>query len=98
MSAPAHRGPDFVHRRTRTTDILELFKARPGVWIDVHELAHVGGFASWRSRVSEARQIVVQAGDGSIEWNNNSLDSAYRFVPFIRLGDDPGQYREARLF
>jgi hypothetical protein len=98
MSAPAHRGPDFAQRRRRLDLILELFQSRPGQWISVHELARVGGFTAWRTRTSEARQQLVKAGAGTIEWNHEQIEGAYRFVPFVRLGPDPSQYREQRLF
>lgn len=32
-----------------------LFKANPGVWLDGRRLAEVGGYAAWRTRVSELR-------------------------------------------
>jgi hypothetical protein len=94
MTARAHLGPQIAGRQSRTQDVLALFKASPGRWIDVHTLAHVGGFAAWRSRVSDARQIVVKGGEGNIEWNGVPEESAYRFTPFVALGPDPAHYRE----
>lgn len=32
------------------------FKARPGQWIDAHELLGVAGFAAWRTRISDLRR------------------------------------------
>jgi hypothetical protein len=98
MSARAHRGPDVAHRRRRLDLILEYFISHPGEWIDVHTLAHVGGFAAWRSRVAEARVQLRDKGQGSIEWNGEQIESAYRFVPWIPLAGDPGTYRAAKLF
>lgn len=47
--APAPEGDDFVAKVARH------FMARPGQWVDYRELATVGGFGAWRTRVSDAR-------------------------------------------
>ena len=56
---------------------------RPFEWVDVRTLADIGGFAGWRTRVSQARQIVADRRAGSIEWNHNIKASAYRYVPVL---------------
>ena len=61
--------------------MLEHFIERPFVWVDVRTLAEIGGFAGWRTRVSQARQIVTDRQCGAIEWNNQIKASAYRYVP-----------------
>ena len=73
-----------IDRRVNyTTTVLDLFLARPCAWIDVRTLAEIGGFAAWRSRVSDARQIVNERRSGVIEWNNQIKSSAYRYVPVV---------------
>jgi hypothetical protein len=39
-----------------TERVAELFKAKPGVWIDGRTLAQHGGAYAWRSRVSDCRK------------------------------------------
>src|SRR5207244_7054663 len=78
-----------AQRRASRTDLVErLFRSRPGEWISAAELFHVGGMCAWRSYVSDARKRVKAAGDGDIDWNGDVHESAYRFVPFVRLGRD----------
>lgn len=67
-------------RQSKTEDVLALLYAKPSEWIGVHELAEVGGFAGWRSRVVEAR-IVIEKDGGQLVWNENCRQSAYRFIP-----------------
>ena len=74
---------ELDRRATYTTAVLELFLSRPFAWIDVRTLAEIGGFAAWRTRVSDARQIVTDRRSGVIEWNNQIKASAYRYVPAV---------------
>ena len=53
------------------------------MWVDVRTLAEIGGFAGWRTRVSQARGIVTDRRCGAIEWNHNIKASAYRYVPVL---------------
>jgi hypothetical protein len=78
-------------RKSRTDRIEELFRSRPGAWINVPELADVGGFCAWRTRVADARQRIEQVGDGTIEWNRNIRASAYRWVPLTRDETPPAR-------
>jgi len=72
-----------INKRTgKRDDIIALFQSKPLQWIGVHELAHVGGFASWRTRVSEARQVIEKDG-GSLKWNEDCRKSAYMFLPYV---------------
>ena len=68
---------EMQRRQGKTQAVIELFQLRPGVWIDAGTLAKVGGFCAWRTRVSDARKAL----DGSLEWNGDVRESAYRFVP-----------------
>jgi hypothetical protein len=36
--------------------VAAYFKAKPGQWIEWHELAAIGGAMAWRTRVSNARR------------------------------------------
>lgn len=40
---------------TLTDKVAEVFRCRPGQWIDGHVLADTGGYAGYRTRVSELR-------------------------------------------
>lgn len=82
---------ELASRDTLTTRVLRLFLSRPGAWIDVYELAGVGGFAGWRTRVSQARHIIERAGLGQIEWNGKARESAYRFVQMVPVQPDAAQ-------
>jgi len=68
-------------RESRTAAVLAWFLAHPSAWIGVRRLADIGGFAAWRTRVSDARQIVSDRGLGRIVWNEDSKDSQYRYLP-----------------
>ena len=74
---------DFAVRATLTDAVLALFLSRPGVWIDVHELAQVGGFCGFRTRVSEARKRFERDYRGTVVWNGKQRSSAYRYVPVV---------------
>ncbi len=76
---------EFARRANKTADVLALFRRKPLTWIGVHELAHVGGFAAWRTRVSDARKV-LEADGGSLVWNENRDESAYMFKPYVPLG------------
>jgi hypothetical protein len=50
------------------TDIVEdFFVSRPGERIECYGLARIGGFAGWRTRVSEARIRLEAAHRGTIK-------------------------------
>lgn len=76
----APEGDDFVAKVARH------FLARPGQWVDYRELATVGGFGAWRTRVSDARHRygltienrwrTVTTSDG-----RRYRVSEYRYVP-----------------
>ena len=87
--------PDFAQRQSRTQAVMAEFRAHPGEWISVHRLAHVGGFAAWRSRVAEGRKL-FEAEGLTIEWNGIVLESAYRLRPMPQ-GRSSTTYRERLL-
>ncbi len=82
---------EIERRASYTAAVLDLFLSRPFQWIDVRELADVGGFSGWRTRVSDARQIVTDRQCGAIEWNNQIKASAYRYVPVLPKPTPPVQ-------
>lgn len=85
-------------RQTYTQKVIALFKSRPLEWLTVQELAQVGGFAAWRSRISDARQI-LEAEGGTLEWNHKIRLSAYRWLPYRKLGRDSAEPdRQPELF
>lgn len=63
-------------RQTFTSRVAAYLTARAGEWVDAHELARVGGFAAWRTRVSNARTqfgLVIEnrvrtVRDGDRQW------------------------------
>lgn len=77
-------------RTSKREAIERYFREHPGVWIGVHTLAHIGGFAAWRTRVSEARLLFESEG-GSLTWNQSSLDSQYMYRPQAPLGRDASE-------
>lgn len=78
-----------VERRASRTDLVEeLFRRRPLEWITAVELAKVAGLCAWRTRVADARRRFKRGREGTVEWNESIQASAYRYVPFQRLGRD----------
>lgn len=79
---------EIQRRQSKTDAVIALFRSQPLAWIGIHQLAHVGGFAARRTRISNARAIlekIYAANDpdgGTIVWNNDVHDSAYMFVPW----------------
>lgn len=71
---------ELERRRSRADECERLFRSRPNVWITATELATVGGFCAWRTRVADVRHRVRTNGEGTIEWNRRVRESAYRFV------------------
>lgn len=78
---------ELQRRHSHTLAVLDLLKSQPRQWIDIHAIAAVGGFASWRTRVSEARAIAEAHEHATVEWNGSVKASAYRYRP-LPLGRD----------
>ena len=36
--------------------VATYLKQRPDVWVDGRELSHIGGYAAWRTRISDLRR------------------------------------------
>ena len=63
-----------------TLQVAELFKSKPGQWIDGMTLAAIGGQYAWRSRVSDCRKLgmVVQNRQRKV---GRRVISEYRYQP-----------------
>ncbi len=85
---------EYARRASRTVAMLDLFTARPHVWIPADVLAQVGGFCAWRTRVSDARFRLEEERRGTVEWNGDVKASAYRYVPAVPVA----QPEQASLF
>ena len=73
FSAPA--------RETLTDKMEANFKQWPNRWLDVLELAEIGGIGGWRTRVSECRRdrgLNIQ--QRLIRWPDGRNRSQYRLV------------------
>ncbi len=66
---------------TMTERVRVLFLSRPGEWVDGRELAQVGGYAAWRSRVVDCRQQFGMAIENKTERRPHLTVSAYRYTP-----------------
>ena len=80
-----------AERRTFATDaVCDLFKRHEREWIPWRDFAKIAP-CSWRTRISEARRRLKAVG-GTVEWNNSTKDSQYRYLPFQRQGRDASAY------
>jgi hypothetical protein len=79
---------ELARRKTARECVYELLLERQQQWVGIHDLARVGGFAAWRTRVSECRELAARDGS-EILWNGSVKDSKYMLRP-KRLGRDAG--------
>lgn len=62
--------------------VADLFKARPGMWLDGLEIAAIGGCYASRTRISECRtQLGMDIRNRVRRLPNGSRRSEYRYVP-----------------
>ena len=62
--------------------VATLFRAYPGEWLDGRELAKVGGYAGWRTRVSDLRKPPYgMTIENRTRRSNGFTVSEYRFLP-----------------
>src|SRR5580765_9014458 len=80
---------EAARRQSRTNLVEDLFRARPGAWISVSELAARGGFCGWRTRIADVRRRLKRAGEGDVDWNGTVRASAYRWVRVTREAPAP---------
>lgn len=78
-----------LDRSTRA--VAELFARHPYVWVSYRDLADVGGFGGWRTRVSNARRQLGWRIDN--KWHEVKREdgtkyrvSFYRYVPDDQQG------------
>ncbi len=85
-------------RETVNERVRALFLSKPNHWFGVKQLAKVGGFAAWRTRVSQVRTAFESADEGTIQWNGDVKDSRYRYLKQKPIGPDAAVPRERKLF
>lgn len=76
-------------RRPSLADRMAMyFKAFPDQWLDVGDLASVGGIGGWRTRVSDLRHAPYgMVIDNRLEhWPDGRTRSQYRYVPAGQRG------------
>ena len=66
---------------SRLEAIRALFVARPHDWIDGRQLAQVGGYAAWRTRVSDCRRQFGMRIENEVETRPDLTISRYRYIP-----------------
>lgn len=64
-----------------TEKVRALFLANPGRWIDGREIAQVGGYAGWRTRISDCRKDFAMQIENEYERRPNLTISRYRYTP-----------------
>ena len=64
-----------------TEAVRALFIARPHEWIDGRQLAQIGGYAAWRTRLSECRQRYQMRIDNEVIRHEDHTVTRYRYVP-----------------
>ena len=75
---------EIARRQSAKDAVVDLFKAKPLMWIPWRELAKVGGACAWRTRISDARRVLKSEG-GEIDWNRKPMQSAYMYRPYVKL-------------
>lgn len=66
---------------TFTEKVAKHFQQHPRVWIDCRELAQIGGFMAWRSRISECRTTLGMTIENRLRKAGKVTVSEYRWVP-----------------
>jgi hypothetical protein len=66
---------------TMTDAVAAYLKQRPGQWVSALDLAHVGGYLSWRTRVSDARREHHMTIENRTEMVSGKRHSFYRWIP-----------------
>jgi len=75
--------------------VADLFRSRPGAWIDGLSLAQVGGAYAWRTRTSECRQLGMTIENRQRKEGRRTV-SEYRYVPGVTVTDDIAERMEER--
>ena len=64
-----------------TEAVRALFISRPHEWIDGRQLAQIGGYAAWRTRVSDCRKVYGMRIENEVETRPDLKISRYRYIP-----------------
>ncbi len=89
---------EIAHLNKLNQRVHDLFMSKPAKWLSVKQLAKVGGFSGWRSRVSQVRTYLETRDEGTIQWNGDVKDSRYRYLKHRPLGPDAAVPRQKGLF
>ena len=75
MDAPAHE--------TLTDKMARYFRAHEGQWLDLADLAAVGGIGGFRTRISECRHAPygMAIDNRLLKWEDGRNRSQYRLRP-----------------
>lgn len=83
--------PELARRQSHTEQVLAVFKASPHVWIHWTVFSELVGERAYRTRISNAKEVVTAAG-GTIESREDRdgrrIDTRYRYTPQTPLGRD----------
>jgi hypothetical protein len=66
---------------TLTSRVRALFLSRPNEWVDGRELATVGGYAAWRTRLSECRREYGMTIENQQIRHPEYTVSRYKYTP-----------------
>lgn len=69
---------------TLTDRVRALFVQKPNTWIDGRELARVGGYAGWRTRLSECRRTYAMDIENVVLHRKDYRITRYRYTPHAR--------------
>lgn len=69
--------PDLSRLGPMAQRVAQHLLSRPGTWVDAHDLLQIGGFAAWRTRISECRRELERQGLGTIQ-NEQRREGRYR--------------------
>ena len=69
-------------RTTYRDEVAALFRTLPAIWIHGENLAEVGGYYAWRTRVSDCRkQLGMVIENRQYREPNGRTRSQYRYLP-----------------
>lgn len=96
---PINMRDERERRQTNTAKVIALLTARPKEWINATVFMELAGAMAWRTRISEARQVIERDG-GKLENRQQRTSgvvvSEYRFLPYVPLASDAGVARSGQ--
>lgn len=66
-----------------TDRVRALFVQQPNEWIDGRQLAKVGGYAGWRTRLSECRRRYAMQIENRVIYRKDYRITRYRYTPHV---------------